>query len=281
MPRRTSPWILLAALSACPAKPNAAAPVDAAPEPSAAPIEPAERPSQAAPTGAMKARPSPTIWAGESGGVRIEWSEQALVARPPGGKPVDLFEKGKKEEGCEGEQAVRVLSVVGSIVSYEEFEGISCEGAAHPSSYTFYVAVDAAHPGSKPRLTDFFTDADVLRALLADPIVKRHAPKPSPKTTDALVQALSSENTECEYAFSADLLNRFAFHHVEGQKVAVRLGLSHGCEAARGRLTQLGILLPVPPALFAPLERASKRAEGFLARDQASVAASRETRLRF
>jgi hypothetical protein len=176
---------------------------------------------------------------------------------------------------------VKLLSVVGSIVSYEEFEGTSCEGAAHPSAITLYAAVDAAHPGKKPRLTDLFPDADVLRALLSDAVVKKHAPKTPPKTTEALVKALESSDPECEYSFGGDLLNRFAFHHVEGQKVAVRIGLSHGCEVARGKLTQLGILLAVPPALQQALERASTRAEGFLMRDQAAVSAGKETQMRF
>ena len=281
---RTCPWLLVAALSACPSKPATKAQGDGVREAAAAEVPDAVVGPQAAPTatGAAKARPLPSsIWAGESGGVRIEWTTQTIAVRPAGGKTVDLFERPKSEPGCEGEQTYRLLSVVGSIVSYEEFEGATCEGAAHPSSFTRYVAVDAAHPTRRPRLTDLFADADVLRALMADAVVKRHAPKTPPKTTDALVKALESSNTECEYSFDPDLLNRFAFHHVEGRQVAVRIGLSHGCEVARGKLTQLGILLPIPPALQGALDRASTRAEGFLMRDQAAVSAGRETSLHF
>jgi hypothetical protein len=284
MPRRFV-WILLVGLFACRSKPDVTNQEKTAPEASA--VEPphvAEMPpkASAAPTASAKPRSSPSsIWTGESGGVRIDWTTDAIAVEPPDGRAVQLIERPKKEEGCEGEKTVRLLSVVGSIVSYEEFEGTSCEGAAHPSSITLYAAVDAAHAGKTVRLTDLFADADVLRALLADAVVKRHAPKTPPKTTEALVKALSSENTECEYAFGPDLLNRFAFHHVEGQKVAVRIGLSHGCEAARGKLTQLGILLPIPPALAGSLERASMRSQGFLMSDQAAVSGGKETRFRF
>jgi hypothetical protein len=285
MLHRTSPWALLVALSACPSKPTPMQRADIAPDAGVAEaVDAAEIPRQAAPTstGAAKARPSTSsIWAGESGGLHVEWTPQGIAVRQPGGKSVDLFERSKGEQGCEGEQTDRLLSVVGSIVSYEEFVGTTCEGAAHPSAITFYAAVDAAHPGQKLRLTDLFADADVLRALLADAVVKRHVPKPAPKTTAALVKALEGSDPECEYSFGPDLLNRFAFHHVEGNQVAVRIGLSHGCEVARGKLTQLGILLPIPPTLREPLERASTRAEGFLMRDQAAVSAGKETRLHF
>jgi hypothetical protein len=274
------------ALSACPSKPaqpeegavHEAAAVamaeDSAPVPSTSAASP--KPARA------RARPVPaSIWVGESGGARIEWTTHGIATRNPDGTAVDLFERSKGEAGCEGDQVDRVLSVVGSIVSYEESVGTTCEGAAHPSAVTFYAAVDAAHPGKKVRLTDLFPDADVLRALMGDAVVKRHLPKTPPKTVDALVQTLADSEPECEYAFGKDLLTRFAFHHVESNRVAVRFGLSHGCEVARGNLTQLGILLPIPPSWKDALDRASSRTEGFLMRDQAAVSGGRETSLRF
>jgi hypothetical protein len=241
-------------------------------------------PSATASARAQRAKPGAvpaSIWVGESGGVRIEWTTQGIAARRPDGTAIDLFDRSQGESGCEGDQTLRLLSVVGSIVSYEESEGTTCEGAAHPSAITLYAAVDAAHPGKKVRLTDLFPDADVLRALVADSVVKRHLPKTLPKTTDALVEALADSEQECEYAFGKDLLTRFAFHHVEGDRVAVRIGLSHGCEVARGKLTQLGLLLPIPPTWKGPLDRASSRAEGFLMRDQEAVSGGRETTIHF
>ena len=69
---------------------------------------------------------------------------------------------------------------------------------------------------------------------------------------------------ECAYGFSEDMLSRYAFHHVSGNRVAVRIGLSHGCEANRGGLTQLGVYLPIPAALSAPLTAAAAGKQGFL-----------------
>jgi hypothetical protein len=66
------------------------------------------------------------------------------------------------------------------------------------------------------------------------------------------------------YYLPDDFLRHFAFHHVEGNKVAVRIGLSHGAEVWRGHLTQMGLLLPIPARLSRPLEAAAKGREGFL-----------------
>lgn len=48
-----------------------------------------------------------------------------------------------------------------------------------------------------------------------------------------------------------------------GEKAAIRIGLSHGCEAARGNLTQLGIVLNIPVKLKALLQEANTEKNGF------------------
>jgi len=60
------------------------------------------------------------------------------------------------------------------------------------------------------------------------------------------------------------MLRSFAFHHVKGNDVAVRIGLSHGCEVMRGNFTQLGVYLPMPKKMRSALERAASRKEDFL-----------------
>jgi hypothetical protein len=66
------------------------------------------------------------------------------------------------------------------------------------------------------------------------------------------------------YYLDADMLQNFAFHHVKGDQVAVRIGLSHGCEVARGALTQIGLYLPIPKALAEPLAAAANGRRGYL-----------------
>ena len=63
-----------------------------------------------------------------------------------------------------------------------------------------------------------------------------------------LSQIEDLQDTNCVMNFSPEMWTTFAFHHLKGDSVAVRIGLSHGCEVARGSFTQLGIMLPVPQA---------------------------------
>src|SRR5262249_46278706 len=90
------------------------------------------------------------IWSGRSGGAQIDWTTTGIFLHPPSGKAFKAFEKFDWLESagrrCEAEQDARVLSVVGSIVSYELTEQWFCELAAHPTGETVYSAVDAAHP---------------------------------------------------------------------------------------------------------------------------------------
>lgn len=234
------------------------------------------------------AAPERTIWSGTSGGFAFAWTDRDLRASSGGRRVWSARTAPEKEarqmsDCTDYSVTMTLLSVVGSVASYEETTSWYCTGAAHPSGYTTYVAVDAARPGAPAKLTDWFREQDVREALLADPLVRRalagaHVRTP-PARLDALVRALSEAQTECEYSFPEDLLTRFAFHHLEGGKVAVRLGLSHGCEAMRGRLTQIGILLPVPERLRTPLQQAAAGREGFLADRGRTIARDRKTEL--
>jgi hypothetical protein len=67
---------------------------------------------------------------------------------------------------------------------------------------------------------------------------------------------------DCSYLFDKDLLSSFAFHHTDGQMVAIRFGLSHAAEMCRGGLTPIEIVLPVPEALRTDLEAAAGGVSG-------------------
>jgi len=84
-----------------------------------------------------------------------------------------------------------------------------------------------------------------------------------PATLPELIETLESADTPCEYAFYG-LLTSFAFYDAKDGRVAVRIGLSHGCEVARGNLTQLGIWLDVPDSLREDLARAADGSGGLL-----------------
>lgn len=229
------------------------------------------------------------IWSGKSSGATITWSEQDLrvqLAKQPARSlfpplQVHLGAAPEEQNLCYQERAIKVLSVVGPYLSTEDGGYWNCLGTAHPGAVTRFSSHHLWKPGQALRLNDIFPEAQILKALLAEPLIRKTLAKakitPLPATLSALVKQLTELNDECEYYFDDDLLERFAFHHVEKGQVAVRIGLSHGCEAARGRLTQLGILLPIPPALQQPLLAAQTRRQGFLMKDAEALAKGRYT----
>lgn len=163
----------------------------------------------------------------------------------------------------------RLLSIVGPLVSVELHTEGYVTGAAHPYAYAAITAYDARRGGKPAVLTDYFAERDILAALLGDAIVRKalaaQAPAAKPRTLAALLAALEGyQSDDCVYGFSSDLMSRFAFHHVAGDRVAVRFGLSHGCEVARGQLTILAVYLPIPAALRADLAAARAGRAGFL-----------------
>jgi hypothetical protein len=257
------------------------------------------------------------IWTGRSGGFVFQWSTTDINARPAESQTGVLFsakalaqrdfeafreaskdpDSGKMEK-CSYERNFTVLSVVGSIISLSDHNFTVCEHAAHPGGETRYTALDMAKPGgvgykelemevdlSNPgkavKLTDIFDEADILKALLADPLVKEAlgGSTSRPGTLGELIEAFAAgahvSDKQC-YSVSEDMLTRFAFHHLENGKVAVRLGLS-GAGPCREFLTEIGILLPIPASLKTALAQAESGQEGFLMKDQKKISRGQAT----
>jgi len=110
---------------------------------------------------------------------------------------------------------------------------------------TFEV-VDRARSDHSPEvgvpLYEFFDRSQVERALQNDPFLRK-----------------SEKDKDSNCVFMLEGFERsFAFHHLQGNQVAVRVGLTHGCEAARGNLTQLGLLLKPKTEFLAELRAAEK-----------------------
>jgi len=188
----------------------------------------------------------------------------------------------------------RVLSLVGPFLSLKyhvysvgEKNGIGV--GAHPAEETRYVSIDlrrpellskrlfalyeGAHSNQKNmlKLTDIFSEKEVLAALLADKIISEPLLRANirVKSTKQLIQELFHgplpEPLCGEYDDS--LLNAFVFHHLEGGKVAVRISVS-GAGPCRNNLTELGILLPIPALWRSDFNLAQKGKAGFLQRSQ-------------
>lgn len=186
-----------------------------------------------------------------NGAFEISWSAQEAVARRRGQKkPIVIYRDKKKGDNHETHT---LRSIVGPIVSYR-LEWYS-EGGAHPSFGSVFRTLDLT-TGKPARLDRLFGAGPVLAALRADRVIKKALGARKPKTLEEL---LRSADGGCKMDIGTSALSAFTFHHVVGDKVAVRIGLSHGCEAERGKFTQLGLLLPIPRAWRAAFAHAAKQ----------------------
>lgn len=286
--------LLLLCAGACTPRPDAARGTDPSdsPSPSSRIVRAGDR-SSAAMRRTADTDPD-VVWSGESGGHAVRWLKSDLLigsGRDTGGGAFSLAEEIRKgwvdNEGgdagddsadggpCAHGSSFRPLSVVGSIVSVELTDYMNCPGTAHPSVVTWYSVIDAADPYRTVMLNEFFSERDIFAALMADGIVRKTLAKAGSRTPSSLpelIEMLAESGGECEYYFAVDMLAHFAFHHLEGNRVAVRIGLSHGIEACRGMLTQLGILLPVPPSLAAALKAADAGTAGYVMHDLKKIA---------
>ncbi len=156
----------------------------------------------------------------------------------------------------------QVLSLVGPVLSIEEDDYCDC-GGAHPTAGKLFRAIDLkqshASEAVPAQITSLFPAESVLKALLADSVVKKVLPAgKKPELLDALVKALAMKTVqvgECDYYFPEELLSRFAVFDVKGTQAAVRFSLSHESEICRGQMTQIGVELPIPAALQVALEQ--------------------------
>jgi hypothetical protein len=244
------------------------------------------------------------IWRGRSGGFDITWSADDISARrvSDGTLVLSLKRDVDAEWGDlaaaepdepvirEVEATYRLLSVVGPIVSVEEYWYCDC-GGAHPISSRRFIAYDLrrstpTEPRAAP-ITGLLSEADVLRALLADRVVRGTMDSVGVRTARslaALVDTISHvpvEANECFFAVDESFPSAFALHHVDAGRVAVRFGLSHHYEICRGLMTQVGVLVPVPPALRAGLAAAESRRAGFLMKDAVRISRGGMTRFTY
>lgn len=174
--------------------------------------------------------------------------------------------RGDAAPPCASTSQRRPLSWVGPLLSVLESEYAFCF-AAHPMSIVEVKVHDARRPGEEAALDQIFPPDEIFRALRSDRVVQRHLRQSTgqaPRDLTELLQRLADQVNECEYSFRYQPLKSFAFYELRGAKVAVRLFLPHGCEAARGNSTQLGIWLDTPAPLRSTFQAAASGRAGFL-----------------
>jgi hypothetical protein len=192
-----------------------------------------------------------TIYTAKLGGEgvytwNVRWNEDFGIA-----DSVVLYSVTEWDE-TESSSKGKVLSIVGNLVSFSvESNGYS-EGAAHPWHSRHFKTINAKTRG-EVSLTDIFSEEEILQALLQDGVIQKRLNGRNPAS---LKELLEMDLGNCDFRLDGDALTGFAFHHVKNGQVAVRLGLTHGCEAARGSLTQLGFYLNIPSVLEKDLNNA-------------------------
>ena len=137
-----------------------------------------------------------------------------------------------------------MLSVVGPYVSYQR--DYYYDGGAHPSYGSGFVAYNLKTDTSV-RLQDIFDEKDVLNALQKDEFIQSNLTEE--RYFSSLQSLFEHLDGECNHYFSMENLEHFAFHHIKGNEVAVRIGISYGCEVMRGNFSQIEIYLPIPASL--------------------------------
>jgi len=175
----------------------------------------------------------------------VQWSETQLTATAYGQPAMSLSEHidGPDEHGYRSQEHFQVRSMVGPWLSVDH--SWYSEGGAHPSYGIDRTTHDITRGGQAIALNEIFSEAVLFEALRADTVIQKYLRDASVETLSELQQSLYGE---CAVSFSG-LLTSWAFHHVRGDQVAVRIGLGHGCEVERGNFTELGLYLPIPSHL--------------------------------
>ncbi|MDB5100968.1 MAG: secreted protein [Cyanobacteria bacterium RYN_339] len=224
------------------------------------------------------------VWAGASAGRKVSWTLSDIRAAQADGKLYSLKDDLAKQmgvadlgPGATASATARVKSLVGGVLSVQWTHDSYVPGDAHPDSGKAFKAVNLADPSKPIKLTDVFPEADVYKALMGDPIVKKALGTAQPKDLAALQKALEYKQVKAnghEYIFDPELLGRFAIHHVQGGDAYVRLGLEAANGADRDAFTQLGLKLPIPADLRAEYQAAE--AAGTLAKALDKVPAAKD-----
>jgi hypothetical protein len=138
--------------------------------------------------------------------------------------------------------------------------------------------------GQVAKLTDYFPEKEVLKALLNHVLIKEALAGESPSSLAKLFKLLEGQRLEIHEVpcvIPQDFLTRFVFHHLQGETVDVRQGLPSVGGPYRGLHAELELLLPFPPALKEPLTLADSGKEGFLVAGQKKVAGEAVTLIPF
>lgn len=250
----------------------------------------------------------PVFWAGHSGGFEVEWGPQDLIARRVVDNSVVFSaraladkvvqqavgpeKKSAQPVSCHFERRLRLLSLAGPYLGFEQVDYTNCEGWAHPSEETRFRSIDlrgsaasqyGGDPSSDVSLLSFFTPQQISRALRDDPLIRRSVRDELPPELPQLLIALSLEAQsppDMCFRVPEDVLSRFVFYAEVRGRAAVRLALP-GLGPCRANLTQVGLWLPLRQHDKEMLDLAMERREGFLMVDADRIGGAGRTTFSF
>ena len=188
-------------------------------------------------------------------------------------------------QACARRISVTPVAWAGSFLSLQMLEETGCQLEAHPAGEARFITLAVTPEGAAPvkvlSLSDWISESDLLAALRKDSVVQRalaSSRATDPASLADLLQKLEGTipvvSKQSCYAFPGDLLERFAPSHIEGSNLAVRLSLS-GAAVCRTRLTELGLLVPLPAKLSPVLLDAAAGRDGYLERNAPPAVAQR------
>ena len=181
--------------------------------------------------------------------------------------------------------SARLVSVVGTHVTFEVSEGGYSAGAAHGFAAHNFSTLDLS---LSERVKDgyrkrsgipldwlMYDGLDCAAAMVDEPIdpeARALCLGPEPEQVIEAALALDPWLTEmrkdkmsCAYNEGMLMGTSYGFQSIEPGFVSVILGIGHGCELARGAFHQVEVRLPIPPRLERELREANER--GLLARE--------------
>ena len=230
---------------------------------------------------AKEADQDEVFWQVQTDKFTIRWSQADILVTDPHQKTLFSAAALAKQQftadftsadRCNYDCSFILLSVVGTIASLQDSEVSFCQdSSSHPDIENRFMSIDLAKAGRPTKLTDLFAEADILKALLANSIVKSALKQAKSSQVPTNLQELYKifkgieiPDQGCPYNLPADFLNQFAFHHVNGNQIAVRLKLQPqhlNCEDE-----QLGFYLPIPANFQLAVKQAQTGQVGFLMR---------------
>jgi hypothetical protein len=247
------------------------------------------------------------IWSGKSGGWQMTWTQSDFVIQKDA-KSEALFSPIVKQalaafSYCDYHRSFAILSVVGNIVSFRDnyYHYPDCNGV-HPSGYARFAAIDVdkngpiqysgdtdivlantENPNKIVKLSDYFSDDEILKGLLDTGSFKSAVDETgkAPASLGELMNLVSQyglkfdENDNCSYVLPDDVMTRFAFKRLVNSKIAVVLSVDPAVPACGMR--DLELLLAIPPKLKESLARAAAQEEGFLMKDEEKIAGKKLT----